>query len=347
MDVVITKIGLEKIANATVDSPLSLTYFAVGDGNNAPITPNENMTALVNEKYRDFINGTYSNENILTVECTLRAEADIQEGFKIFEIGIFDYEGDLIAISQTPEQYRPAKSEGIATELIASIVLKLSNTANITVEIPETVFATTEALTRETENREEADSTLDNKISSNKNDLDSLKTKFENLITVLNNYQSRRIGVLFYYSGNEAPEGALKCDGSIVEIAKYQKLFSIIGHKYNNNQEPSQGKFKLPDGQNRYLRGSSSSRITGSYEEDVIKSHKHKTDQTIQISLNTTHGSRGSWKGPIWGGGDVDTGIANLDVKGNREYTDDFNGSSGSNETRGKGVMALTCIWYE
>lgn len=360
MDVVITKIGLEKIANATVDSPLNITQFAVGDGNNAPITPNENMTALVNEKYRDFINGMYANENSITVECTLRAEANIQEGFKIFEIGIFDYEGDLIAISQTPEQYRPAKSEGIATELIASIVLKLSNTANITVEIPETVFATTEALTRETENR----------IS----DFDNLLQKIQNL----ENSLSKRIGTMFASSGSEAPEGSLICNGSFLKITEYQELFKIIGHKYNSGIDPKDGTFKIPDHTGRYSRGASSTLPVGSYQDDSIKNHSHSinvpplTLPRIQGAVSTggeygfdafseqenntlgafSIGGKQNYRARTFE--DNISGASNTlffdSYKGGATYTGSWTGNTetiGELETRPKTVIDLWCIWYK
>lgn len=72
---VVTKIGLEKITQVIIENSLKLTHFAVGDGNGAPIEPNENMTSLVNERYGDVLNDTYANQNNLTIECVLRVNA--------------------------------------------------------------------------------------------------------------------------------------------------------------------------------------------------------------------------------------------------------------------------------
>ncbi|MDR2008092.1 MAG: phage tail protein [Alphaproteobacteria bacterium] len=116
MGTLITNVGLKKLAEATVENPLVITHFAVGDGGGEAINPSEYMENLVNEKYRDFINDKYSNANNTTIECVLRANAPITEGFYIRELGIYDESGDLIAVSNTPEQYRPATESGITTE---------------------------------------------------------------------------------------------------------------------------------------------------------------------------------------------------------------------------------------
>lgn len=213
MKVVITKVGLAKIATATVDKPLKLTHFAVGNGDRngdgKPIEPNENMSSLVNEKYRDFINDAYSNENNITVECVLRANAPIEKGFKIFELGIFDDAGDMIAISQTPEQYRPATYEGIATEWIASIVLELSNTDNITIEIPETAYATVDALERLTD-------TVNSLITSRNNFVNSClgTEKYFNIDNKYKNQDIIKLGVKTYGLA-----------GAIVKISDYPIAF--------------------------------------------------------------------------------------------------------------------------
>ncbi|MDR2007594.1 MAG: phage tail protein [Alphaproteobacteria bacterium] len=116
MGTIITNKGLSKLASATVENPIVITHFAVGDGGGKSINPNEYMESLINEKYRDYINDKYANGNNTTIECVLRANAPIEEGFYIRELGIFDIEGDLIAVANTPEQYRPATESGISTE---------------------------------------------------------------------------------------------------------------------------------------------------------------------------------------------------------------------------------------
>jgi phage-related tail fiber protein len=116
MDAVVTDIGLAKIAAATANNPLKITHFAVGDGGGSAITPTPDMTNLVNEEYRDYVNDVYASDNNTVVECVFRANAPVVGSFYIRELGIFDVDGDMIAIAQTPEQYRPAAAEGIATE---------------------------------------------------------------------------------------------------------------------------------------------------------------------------------------------------------------------------------------
>jgi len=404
LSVVLTKQGLAKIAEATAEKPLKLEKFAVGDGGGKVITLNQDMTALVNEKYRDYLNSKYAEDNNIVVECVLRANAPITEGFTIRELGIFDDSGTLIAVAKTPESYRPGNKEGVATETIYSVVLKIENTNNIAISLKEGLFATQDGLNREIKDRTAADTELDTKVATNKSTIEALQTQVKDLITTLNKYHDRRIGVIFHYSGENPPEGALKCDGSLVEIAKYQKLFNVIGHKYNNNNDPGQGKFKLPDGQNRYLRGAGNGKTVGTYEEDAIKKHGHGLD--LQLETDTfnlvipphfhniadiagsfwgcgenfnvkddrdgtpsSSGNGAFWTTPSsrygFGGGDWDNveyhfsshraGVTRTDDGGGATIPitikiKHFTGRTleeGAEETRVKGVMALTCVWFE
>ncbi len=64
------------------------------------------------------------------------------------------------------------------------------------------------------------------------------------------------IGTLMPYAGTSAPEGYLLCDGSEVEIVKYQLLFDIIGTTYNGTAPLlGIGTFRLPDLRGRFPLG--------------------------------------------------------------------------------------------
>ena len=290
MKLVVTKIGLTKIMEATISNPLKLTHFAVGDGNGSSIEPNENMTSLVNEKYRDFLNGSYANGNNLSIECVLRANAPITQGFKIFELGIFDADGDMIVISQTPEQYRPSNTEGVATEWIASVVLNLSNTDNISIEIPETVFATVDALQRLID-------TANGLITSRNNFINSC-VGVEKHFNTSNEYKDQdllTIGVKTYGLA-----------GSIVKIADYPIAFKNCGAV-----DRGDGTFEIPkfyDGTIRHLE-KGNSRALGSYEADDLKSHAHDMshdhDMGHQHNVPHDHGWHGIYssnqgKNGVW-----------------------------------------------
>ncbi|WP_429023733.1 phage tail protein, partial [Aeromonas allosaccharophila] len=53
---ILTQTGINKLAMAAGATPLRITHMAVGDGNGAETTPNEEQTTLVNEVYRTDIN---------------------------------------------------------------------------------------------------------------------------------------------------------------------------------------------------------------------------------------------------------------------------------------------------
>lgn len=55
-----------------------------------------------------------------------------------------------------------------------------------------------------------------------------------------------RIGVLFLYPIDYTPEDCLPCDGYLLEISDYEALHTIIGIKFNQQDDPS-GTFRIPD----------------------------------------------------------------------------------------------------
>jgi len=64
------------------------------------------------------------------------------------------------------------------------------------------------------------------------------------------------IGAIVPYAGSNAPFGYLLCDGSELEIAKFPKLFDIVGTSFNGTA-PLQGinTFRLPDLRGRFALG--------------------------------------------------------------------------------------------
>ena len=72
--------------------------------------------------------------------------------------------------------------------------------------------------------------------------------------TTLLRKQVTQTGTIQPHAGGAAPEGYLVCDGTIVNIADYPKLYAIIGTSwgYGNNDGLT---FHLPDLRGRFLRG--------------------------------------------------------------------------------------------
>ncbi|MGT3320564.1 phage tail protein [Yersinia enterocolitica] len=140
----LTNIGAAKLANATtLGTRLEITQMAVGDGGGTLPTPNPAQTQLVNEQRRAALN-TLSVDPINTSQII--AEQVIPEaegGWWIREIGLLDKDGDLVAVANCAETYKPLMQEGSGRTQTIRVILIVSSTAAVTLKIdPSVVLAT-------------------------------------------------------------------------------------------------------------------------------------------------------------------------------------------------------------
>ena len=56
-------------------------------------------------------------------------------GWTIREVGLFDDDGDLIAVAAFPAVYKPTAAEGATLDLIIRLILDVSNTSAITLQV--------------------------------------------------------------------------------------------------------------------------------------------------------------------------------------------------------------------
>lgn len=140
----LTNIGAAKLANATaLGAKVEITQMAVGDGNGALPTPNPAQTALTHELRR-------AQLNMLTIDPVntnqIIAEQVIPEdvgGWWIREIGLFDKDGDMIAVANCAETYKPQLQEGSGRVQVIRVILIVSSTEAVTLKIdPSVVLAT-------------------------------------------------------------------------------------------------------------------------------------------------------------------------------------------------------------
>ncbi|ELW2109259.1 phage tail protein [Escherichia coli] len=141
---ILTNQGAARLANATMlGSKLNLTQMAVGDANGVLPTPDPAQTKLINQK-------RIAPLNLLSVDpnnqSQIIAEQIIPEnegGFWIREIGLYDDEGVLIAVANCPETYKPQLQEGSGRTQTIRMILVVTNTEAITLNIdPSVVLAT-------------------------------------------------------------------------------------------------------------------------------------------------------------------------------------------------------------
>lgn len=143
---VLTNVGAAKLANATaLGAQVEITQMAVGDGNGALPTPNPAQTALVHELRRSPLNTLSidpNNANQIIAEQVIPEDVG---GWWIREIGLFDKDGDMIAVANCAETYKPQLQEGSGRVQIVRMILIVSSTAAITLKIdPSVVLATRE-----------------------------------------------------------------------------------------------------------------------------------------------------------------------------------------------------------
>ena len=134
---VITDTGAQKLAQAAVPDgkPVRLTHMAVGDGGGTLPTPDSKQTSLVHEVWRHTVNRVTqdaSHQNRIITELVIPPETG---GFWIREIGVFDEFGDLIAVGNTAESYKPTVAEGSGRAQTFRTILTVSSTATVELNI--------------------------------------------------------------------------------------------------------------------------------------------------------------------------------------------------------------------
>lgn len=113
---ILTNKGLAKQAAAIASqTPLKITHMALGDGGGVEITPDPAQTALAGEQYRNQINRLF-NPNISQVTVELIVPLAVG-GWWVRELGVYDVDGDLIAVASVPPAFKPAPSNGAARAL--------------------------------------------------------------------------------------------------------------------------------------------------------------------------------------------------------------------------------------
>ncbi|EEQ2783372.1 phage tail protein [Escherichia coli] len=131
--------------------------MAVGDGGGALPTPDSKQTRLVHEVWRHTVNRVIldaTHQNRIIAELVIPPETG---GFWIREIGVFDEHGDLIAVGNTAESYKPAVAEGSGRAQTFRTILTVSSTATVALTVDNTmVMATVDYVDNELKEHEQS-----------------------------------------------------------------------------------------------------------------------------------------------------------------------------------------------
>lgn len=141
---VVTDLGNELMLQAVAEGKkVTISKFAVGDGNGAYYEPVTTMTQLKNEKWRGDINScaiSKESENVLIVSAICPGDAG---GFTIREMAVFDDQNRMIAICNTPDTTKVKITDGVVNEMRLELEIILINDTSVELVIdPNIVTAT-------------------------------------------------------------------------------------------------------------------------------------------------------------------------------------------------------------
>lgn len=147
---ILTAIGEAKQANAdALGVPWTFAQMGVGDANGTDPFPDRLQTKLINEWRRAPLNQLKpdpKNAGIIIAEQVIPENVG---GFWIREIGLYDTDGDLVAVANCAPTFKPLLTQGSGRTQIIRMNLIVSSLANIVLKIdPSVVLATRDYVDR-------------------------------------------------------------------------------------------------------------------------------------------------------------------------------------------------------
>ncbi|MEN4769005.1 phage tail protein [Duffyella gerundensis] len=240
---IVTNLGAAKIANAAaLGTKLNITQMAVGDGSGTLPTPNASQTKLVNEVRRAAINSLSVDEVNASQIIAEQIIPETEGGFWIREMGLFDADGTLIAVCNTPETYKPALQEGSGRTQTVRMILIVNSTDAITLKIdPSVVLATRKYVDDNMLTvRQYADDLMAEHVAADNPHSQYLQTanalaeiKDAGLLAdLLKNLglgegSAVPVGVPIPWPTTKPPEGWLKCNGASFSATTYPILAKV------------------------------------------------------------------------------------------------------------------------
>lgn len=143
---ILTDVGAAKLANANVlGVPWNITQMGLGDANGTDPQPSAKQTKLINEWRRRPLNQLRIdpvNAAVIIAEQVIPAD---EGGRWIREVGLYDADGDLVAVANCAPSFKPILSQGSGRTQVVRMNLIVSSAAQISLKIdPAVVLATRE-----------------------------------------------------------------------------------------------------------------------------------------------------------------------------------------------------------
>ncbi|CAH0177810.1 hypothetical protein SRABI123_01361 [Pseudomonas sp. Bi123] len=319
---ILTNVGMAKQANAdALGIPWKITEMGVGDANNTDPIPNASQTTLINEWRRRPLNQLKIdpiNPAVLIAEQIIPAD----EGGKwIREIGLYDADGDLVAVANCAPSFKPILSQGSGRTQIVRMNFIVTSTGNITLKIDPSIVLASRAYvdaailevlpknkapgewTRVKTNDRGLVVSGDNPATLAAMGITDTYTKLE-VEAMIAQASALPVGAQMSFPVNKIPPGFLERDGSTKLIALYPDLAMYLGGAFNRGDE-GVGYFRLPESRGEFERGwdhgrgVDAGRAIGTYQKGSLLSGND--DATAEVhalyNINTSRAGLG-WDVP-------------------------------------------------
>jgi len=301
---ILTNVGMAKQANAdALGIPWLITQMGVGDANPNGLAdppnpvPSASQTKLINEWRRKPLNQLKIdpiNPAVIIAEQIIPAD----EGGKwIREIGLYDADGDLVAVANCAPSFKPLLSQGSGRTQIVRMNFIVTSTGNIQLKIDPAIVLASRAYvdaailevlpknktagqyTRVKVNDRGVFVFGDNPETLAGMGIKDTYTKIE-IEAMIAQASALPVGTMVGFPLNKIPPGFLEIDGSVKNIAVYPDLAAFLGTAFNKGDEGA-GNFRLPESRGEFLRGwdhgrgVDAGRAIGSYQAEEIREHMH------------------------------------------------------------------------
>ena len=141
---ILTAVGEAKQANAdALGIPWAFAQMGVGDANGTDPVPDRMQVSLVNEQRRAPLNQVkidQQNSNVIIAEQVIPENVG---GWWIREVGLYDADGDLVAVANCAPSFKPLLAQGSGKTQVVRMNFIVTSAANVTLKVdPGVVLAT-------------------------------------------------------------------------------------------------------------------------------------------------------------------------------------------------------------
>ncbi|MEB2855512.1 phage tail protein [Pseudomonas atacamensis] len=315
---ILTNVGMAKQANAgALGIPWLITQMGVGDANPNGLAdppnpvPSASQTKLLNEWRRKPLNQLKIdpvNPAVIIAEQIIPAD----EGGKwIREIGLYDADGDLVAVANSAPSFKPLLSQGSGRTQIVRMNFIVTSTGNIQLKIDPAIVLASRAyvdaailevlpknktpgeFTRVKVNDRGVVVSGDNPETLAAMGIKDSYTKTE-IEAMIAQASALPVGATLAFPLDKVAPGFLELDGSVKSIAVYPDLAAFLGTAFNKGDEGA-GNFRLPESRGEFLRGwdhgrgVDAGRTVGSSQKGTVTAFdsNQSTAATVEVVAGT------------------------------------------------------------